>query len=276
MILSHMVMRLQKSVPLGAGGYTSVGMADYYSAVSLHNVFFGTAYNETYKKGSKQVESTIFSAITKENDNYAGDPYEPATELRLDALSEGFSMSYPPEGIGGPVYEGLQLLKATSRIPVCNEEFFVTPDIDREDAVRVFAALTEQGILNAGGQLVQAVDTDTDLSYLFTDKQDKVKAYLEQQVRYRLSHALWDIVLRFNLSMPEQTAFVPKSFTLSDGVSIESLSLDGGDDTCIILKAALLRGTVYTVRAARYVKSKNGSTLDPENALVTVGEQEPE
>ncbi|MDO4272266.1 MAG: hypothetical protein Q4D16_01235 [Eubacteriales bacterium] len=112
MMISHMVVRLRCSEPLGENGYTSVGMTDYYSIGVMQTVFLGSDYNKNTTKGMDQIEKVLFANISPENRLYSTDPYIPSTEKRVEALDAGFGMDFPPEDIGGPVYMGLELVSA--------------------------------------------------------------------------------------------------------------------------------------------------------------------
>ena len=262
LILSHMVTRLQMSEPHDYNGYTSVGMADYYSTSVLQTVFFEQMYIDVFKKGVKQISENIFAHITNENDAYSNDPFAPTTETRLDALDAGYAMDFPPDGIGGPVFEGLQLLDASAFAPEFQDNSFITEDITADEAAVVFAQLKEQQVLDEEGFLRATFTMDTDLSYLFSDKTENLRNLLIEEVRYILLHMPARIYLNFNRNMAASKGTTATSYQLTPDGTIKSVEAKEDASPEVWLQAVINRDVEYTITVSRYVKAADGSTMD--------------
>ncbi|MGE5704045.1 MAG: hypothetical protein ACM32O_16095, partial [Clostridia bacterium] len=268
MIFSHMVSRLQNSAPQDEHGFTSVAMADYYSTGIMRNVFFGNMYTETYDSGIQQIAEFLFNNIEDANDKYAGDPYEPTRELRMDSLDAGNTMHFPPEGTGGPVQYGLKVTGAQASAAQLNAASFVTLDITEEMSEAVFSALQENKLLSETGVLADPVDVETDLSFLFADVEENLRALLIAEVRYILLHASPTVQVSFNLPVSKTSPVDSSVFTIVPKVKISSAAVSE-DGLSVIVAAALQKDTAYTLTVSRTAKAANNSTLDPKKNTAT-------
>lgn len=261
LVLSHLIARLQKSDPLDQNGYTSVGMADYYSTLSLRTVYFLNLYGNVYKPGLKQLEDFIFAKL--ENSKYEEDPFQPDTETRLDAIDAGNNMAYPPEGIGGPTWNGLQVINAEASPATLNANSFMNDVIDSNNSAQVFDTLQQNKILDANGVLADDFSMTTDLSFLFTDqKEENLRAYLISAVRSVLLHSGAQVRLFFNMPVSVNSAKDLGDYEFEPFARV--LSADAADDNSgvVIVKAALQRNVEYTVTVSNFLRAKDGSTLD--------------
>jgi hypothetical protein len=261
-IIAHMITCLQRSKPLDHNGFTSVAMADYYSILPVQTVFFQKMYSDTYTKGMEQIDKFIFKYISPENDIYAGDPYAPSTKTRMEALKTGFQMGYPPEGIGGPVFEGLQLLSAEAKAPKFSAESFATPDIDEKLSAVIWNDLVDNGLLDQEGVKLKSVSPETDLSFLFREPSPS-HDFMTQEVRAILMHNPVEIYLKFNLPLSAAGAAL-SSYALTGGAKVSAVRVDDKDAANVCLLAAIKDAVDYTVTISRYLMSDNGSTLDPD------------
>ena len=267
-ILAHMIARLQKIQPQDELGYTSVAMADYYSTSVLRNVFFGNMYVTTFESGIKQIAELVLDSIDEENDAYEGDPFAPTREVRIDSITAGNTMNFPPEEAGGPVLEGLEVTAATAVLPVLTPRHFVTDDISEEMAEEVYQSLVAAKVLSEEGELTAEVSVDTDLSALFSEQSEGLKRLLTEEVRYILLHATSTVSVTFNLPLSTGTAFDPKAFLISPEAKVKFVRL-GEDTNTLLISASLQKEVEYTVTVPRILKSDNGSTLNPDKKTAT-------
>jgi hypothetical protein len=265
LILGHLISRLEKSNPLDDEGYTSIGMADYYSTVPMRTIFFGKLYQPVYSDGIKQIEDKIFSNINKEHDLYESDPYKPSTETRLDAIDAGDAMSFPPEGIGGPTWEGLKVNGAEAVRPKLNPRSFATEDIDLEMAEQVYRKLQEHKIMDDQGAITADFGLDTDLSFLFEDQPEKLKQLLSGEVRYVLLHSGAEVRVYFNMPVNDRTALDVDYYELEPEAKISGVAVSEDNSSVVVLTAQLQRDKEYILRVSRGVKASDGSTLDPKS-----------
>jgi hypothetical protein len=261
LIVSHLVARLQKSPPRDADGFTSVAMADYYSTTVLQKIFFGPKSSEVYEAGVKQIQDKVFAHITQDNRAYVGDPYSPTTDTRLDALDAGNSMSYPPEGIGGPTFGGLKVTGAQAQAPALNAESFATDDITSEMSAQVFQELQGQQVLDGQGGLAAGAGLDTDLSSLFADQPANRQTLLREEVRYALLHAASEVKVSFSLPLNADTASMAHNYELEPAAKVLGAQVSG-DGTSVTLSVALKKGTEYALTVSGAVRAADGSTLD--------------
>ncbi|ACV63635.1 Hedgehog/intein hint domain protein [Desulfofarcimen acetoxidans DSM 771] len=265
MVLSHMVTRLQKINPVDYNGFTSAAMADYYSPGVLQTVLFDKLYADVLKKGKKQLEDGIYAYINKQHEAFEEDPYAPTWETRLDAIDAGYAMDFPPEGIGGPVFQGLQVQAAKAFPPALAPNSFITEDIDAAASRQVFDRLKENKVLDDQGVLNTKFSIDTDLSFLFKDKPDNLNRYLTEEIRFILRHVPARIRLTFNLPLSAEKASAVGSYELEPESNIMHAGVDEKDPAVLWLTARLQKETEYTLTVSKYLKSKDGSTVDPQN-----------
>jgi len=263
-ILGHLVVRLQQRPPLDNDGYTSVGMADYYSSGVLDVVFFPVLNPDIFGSGLSQIEQAIFSNINPEHDKYEGDPYQPSIETRIDSMTAGNSTHYPPRGIGGPVLGGLQLTGATASPPQLQPSSFITYDIDTQIAQEVYRQLQEHQILDSQGILNASFNLNSDLSFLFAGQPDNLRTLLIEQVRYVLLHAGASIQVSFNMAVNPQTATDEEDYELEPAAKVFTAQVSQDDPSVVVLSAQIERNVEYTLTVGQYVKAANGSTLDLE------------
>ncbi|ABO49535.1 Hedgehog/intein hint domain protein [Desulforamulus reducens MI-1] len=269
-ILSHMVTRLQKSDPLDYNGYTSVAMADYYSPSVLQTVLFDKLYADVLKEGVKQIEDNIFSNIDKKHAAFEEDPYTPTWETRLDSLDAGYAMDFPPEEIGGPVFQGLKLQGAEAFSAVLTQDSFIAGDIDSAVSRQVFEMLKKNKVLDEQGVLSSKFSIDTDLDFLFKEKPKNLKRYLTEGVRYMLMHEHAKIRLTFNLPMSAARVSAVSNYELEPETSIFHAEVDEKDASVLWLAAPLQRDKEYTLTVSNYFTSQDGSTLDPKYNSIKV------
>ncbi len=259
-ILSHLVARLQKSPPRDGNGFTSVAMADYYSTGILRTVFFGNMYTQTFTSGTKQVAEYIFDNFEEANDRYAGDPFEPTRETRMESFQAGDAMTFPPEEAGGPVNGGLEVTGAKALPPTLTPAAFTTEDISAEMAEAVYTALQQNKIVSETGVLADDFALSTDLSFLFADVAANLKALLTEEVRYILLHAGATVDVSFNI--PASNIGEPSVYRLEPETSIRSVQVSK-DNLSAVLTAKLQKNVEYTLTVAKAAKGEDGSTLDP-------------
>lgn len=264
LIVSHLINRLQQTEPYDANGYTSVGMADYYSAVIMRNIFFFNLYNVIFPNSLKQIENSIFSNISKDHEAYEEDPFAPTWETRLDAINAGDGMNFPPPQIGGPALEGLQVVKAEAFSMGLAPASFVTKDIAGKTAAMIFARLQERQILDANGMLAADFSLDTDISFLFEDQPENLGRLLTEEVRYILRHAPAEIRLSFNMPVSWEKGEAVNNYQIAPAVNVERAEVDETAPAVVRLQAALQPDVNYTLTASRYITAHDGSTMDPE------------
>lgn len=265
LILSHMVTRLQKSDPIDHNGFTSVAMADYYSPGVLQTVLFDKLYADVLKRGLKQIEDSIFVNINKKHEAFEEDPYAPTWETRLDAIDAGYAMDFPPEGIGGPLFQGLKLQVVEAYSPVLTPDSLVTEDIDASTSRQVIDILKKSRVLDEQGVLNAIFGIDTDLDFLFKDKPENLKRYLTEKVRSILMHAPAKIGLTFNLPVSAERVSAISNYDLEPETRIGQAQVDEKEASVVWLTAYLLRNKEYTLTVSNYLRSKDGSTIDPKN-----------
>lgn len=268
-ILAHMVSRLQKSAPVGAHGYTSVAMADYYSTMILQRMFFGGMYKPVFRPGIKQIDELLFSQISDDNDTYETDPYAPTRATRLDALDAADAMDNPPAGIGGAERGGLKLIGADANSPIMTPASFVGDEIDPAASTQVYADLQDKKIIDEDGRIAPGFGMDTDLSFLFATKPAGLETYLTEMVRRRLLNAPSTIRLNFNVPINPGTASDASDYELSPAVPIRAVQV-ASNGTTVTLSAALKSGTDYTARVRGVVRASNGSTLSTDSDSAAV------
>ena len=271
-IMAHMVARLHKSAPVDANGHTTVGMADYYSSGILRTLFFGTTYSDMFGAGLKQVTKTVFAAISKDNHAYETDPFQPTIDTRIDALSAGDSMNFPPDGIGGPVQGGLKVTGATARPAAVTVLSLVGEDIDETAAAKVYADLQKNNVIDKQGVIASIFTMGSDLSFLFADQPADRKQYLTEVVRGALIHALATIVVTFNSPVDPRSAGDKGDYQLDPAATVASAAV-APDGLSATISANLQAGITYTLTVRAVVRGANGSTLsmDDNTASVSLG-----
>ncbi|WP_338551343.1 Hint domain-containing protein [Paenibacillus sp. KS-LC4] len=262
-ILGNMVSRLQKSAPLNADGYTSVGMSDYYTPAILQNMFFGTLYAPLMTSALHQIQLVIFNNInTSLHDAYETDFYKPTTGTRMDAIEAGNGMNFPPNGIGGPEVNGLKVIGAKVIGATIHASSLVTADITPDAAATAFRLLQEHKIVDATGLITADFAVATDLSFLFADVTGENKTLLIEEVRYALLHASASVELHFNTAVRALHAADEDDFSFEPSAHISDVT-PGSSRSSVLLKVNLQRGVDYTVSVSRALTSDIGSTLDP-------------
>jgi len=266
LILAHMVTRLHKSPPYDANGYTSIGMADYYSSGVLRTIFFGTGYSSTFSEGLKEVTDAVFSCIPPAHQAYETDPFKPSVDTRLDAFGAGDAMAFPPDGIGGPELGGLKVTGATAQAPTVSATLFVSQDIDAKTAAQLYADLSSNGIIDAKSTLAPGFSLETDLSFLFERESDAAKKqYLTETVRGLLLHLPATVQVNFNVPVEVSSASDAADYAIQPLIAVGSVHL-APDGRSALLAAAIKAGVDYTVTVRSIVRAVGGSTLDSDNA----------
>ncbi|MVO98269.1 Hint domain-containing protein [Paenibacillus lutrae] len=269
-ILANMVSRLQKSAPLNADGYTSVGMSDYYTPVILQNMFFGTLYAPLMTSALHQIQLVIFNNINISlHDAFETDPYAPTTGTRMDAVEAGNGMNFPPNGIGGPEANGLKVTGAKVTGPTVSASSLVTADITADIAATAFKLLQENNIVDASGLIAADFAVSTDLSFLFADLTGENKTLFTEEVRYALLHAGSTVELHFNTSVKALSTADEDDFSFEPSAVIRDVT-PGSSRSSVLLKVSLERGVAYTVSVSRALTSDIGSTLDPNSSTAEV------
>lgn len=264
-IIAHMISCVQKSAPVNRNGYTTVGMADYYSMQILSTVFYLRSYNEIVNKGISQITKSLFDNISDKDKDYKGDPYQPSIDTRLDALDAGNAMSFPPPGIGGPEFRGLELLNAISKPPVFSEGSFITDDIDAAMSQTTFASLLEHKVLLQGGVLSTDFNIHTDLSFLFNEKDSAEEVLLTEEVRYILLHPVSEVTVSFNMDMRADRISALDDFEFQPAVNVKKAVLDNNAPKKLHLSVSgLKRNTDYVLTGSSQLISANGSTMNPD------------
>jgi hypothetical protein len=265
LIIAHMISCVQKSAPLNYQGYTSVGMADYYSTQILATVFYNEAYNNVVNKGISQITEAIFNNISSKNINYNSDPYKPNVDTRLDAFDAGYSMNFPPNGIGGPEFQGLDLNSVSSTPAVFNKDFFITEDIDEVTSHQTYDELVKHSVLLPNGILSKDFNINTNLSFLFNEKDVALKTLLTEEVRYKLLYPIYIVTVVFNKEMSSDRISVLDDFEFTQNIKVKSSSLDMLDSTKVHLGIIGIESNVeYKLTVSTQLTSANGSTLNPE------------
>lgn len=269
LILAHMISAVQKLTPPGANGWTSVGMADYYSVSVLMNVYFGSYYTTVYRTGIKQLQKHLFEFINSKDDKYTNDPYKPTIDIRFDCLDAGNGMDFPPPGVGGPVLGGLKVEKASVIPPMVGLRSFMNISINDERSAIVLQELQNADIVDENGIISKRFNINTDLSFLFADVKDRdQREMLINSVRYTLIHAPGLIELQFNNLLNIGSASSALDYYLSPEVTIVSAQAKEGIPI-VEIRANIKRDTEYTLTVSSYVRSNIGSTLDREKNNVT-------
>ncbi|WP_243711604.1 Hint domain-containing protein [Paenibacillus sp. BK033] len=269
-ILGNMVSRLQKSAPLNADGFTTVGMADYYTPAILQNMFFGNLYAPLMTSGLEQIQNVIFGNINASlHDAFETDPFQPTTGTRMDAVEAGNGMNFPPNGIGGPELNGLKVTGATVTGPAISAASLVTADITADLAAAAFKLLQDKNIVDAAGLIAADFTVATDLSFLFADQTDEIKTLLTEEVRYVLLHAASTVELHFNTTVKAIHAADEDDFSFTPNAVITDAQ-PGKSNSSVLLKVSLERGVTYTVSVSRALTSDIGSTLDPNSSTAEV------
>ncbi|WP_341277703.1 Hint domain-containing protein [Paenibacillus sp. FSL H8-0537] len=269
-ILGNMVSRLQKSAPLNADGYTSVGMSDYYTPAILQNMFFGTLYAPLMTSALHQIQLVIFNNINVSlHDAYESDFYKPTTGTRMDAIEAGNGMNFPPNGIGGPEANGLKVIGAKVTGATIRASSLVTADITPDIAAKAFKLLQDNQIVDATGLITADFAVVTDLSFLFADLTGENKTLLTEEVRYALLHASSSVELQFNTAVKALNAADEDDFSFEPSALISAVT-SGSSRSSVLLKVNLQRGVAYTVSVSRALTSDIGSTLDPNSASAEI------
>ncbi|MGZ8220622.1 MAG: Hint domain-containing protein [Methylobacter sp.] len=270
MIIAHMISCVQKSAPVNNQGYTSVGMADYYSTMILQTVFFIPALNDVLDKGISQLKESLFDNISDKDKTYKGDPYKPSIDTRLDAIDAGIAMSFPPPEIGGPEYHGLELLNAICKSPIFNEKSFITDDIDTESSTKTFNLLVNHKVLTVQGVISSKFTINTELGFLFDEKDAAEKALFTEEVRYILLHQAHEVTISFNMKMRADRISSLDDFEFNPDAVVKGAILDNKDSKRVHLSVAGLKhDTKYTLTCSNQLLSQNGSTVNPDKNSVT-------
>jgi|GEM_PF-1200491 len=261
-ILAHMISALQSAAPVGANGWTSVAMADYYSVGILMNVYFGKNFGTMYMPGVKQLDNCVFKWISEENSKYTNDPYQPTIDTRFDAIDAGKVMDFPPAGIGGPTAGGLQVVDAKTFAPMVGMLSFVSQDITDAQSMEAYGMLVQNGVVSDTGEVSADFNINADLKYLFQDITDEdERSMMIGDVRSVLLHAPSVIQLEFNTIVNPSSASSKHNFKLSDGGILLS-AVPKMNIPVVEITAELKRGVDYVLTVANTVRSSNGSTLD--------------
>ncbi|WP_127529434.1 Hint domain-containing protein [Paenibacillus kobensis] len=269
-ILANMVSRLQKSAPLNADGFTTVGMSDYYTPAILQNMFFGSLYAPLMTSALQQIQNVIINNINvKLHDAFETDPYQPTTGTRMDAVEAGNSMNFPPNGIGGPEANGLKVIGAKVTGPTISASSLVTADITSDIAAEAFKLLQDHKIVDESGLIAADFSVSTDLSFLFADLTEEKKNYLTEEVRYTLLHTSSTVELQFNTAVKALSMADEDDFSIDPDSAITAVT-PGSTKSSVLLKVVLERGTAYTVSVTRALTSDIGSTLDPDASTAQV------
>ncbi|HYF32995.1 MAG TPA: Ig-like domain-containing protein [Chitinophagaceae bacterium] len=269
-ILSHMISASQRAAPTGNNGWTSVAMADYYSVAILMNVYFGKNFGTMYMPGIRQLNDCIFKWIDEKNDKYVNDPYQPTIEKRFDAIDAGKAMDFPPDGIGGPTAGGLKVVNAKTFVPMVGMLSFVSQDIDQQQSIDAYGLLVKQKLVSDTGEVSADFNINTDLDFLFKDITDKdERLMMIGDVRSILLHAPTVIELEFNTTVNPSSASSKYNYSLTEGGTVVTAQAKVNIPV-VEITAELKRGTEYTLTVSNYVRSSNGSTLDPAQSTAKV------
>lgn len=261
-VLAHMISALQKSSPVGANGWTSVAMADYYSISFLMDVYFGKNFGAMYNPGIKQLDNSLFKFISPENQRYMNDPYQPTVDTRFDAIDAGKAMDFPPDGIGGPTAGGLQVVGVKAFPPMVGAFSFVNQDIDQNASQEAFQELVVHKVVDVNGEVSPKFTVNTDLNFLFPGVSDNnQRDMMIGQVRSDLIHAMGLIELEFNTIVNPASASSYHDFTLNPHSSIGAVQAKTNIPV-VEIAAEIKRGVEYTLTASTNVRSYNGSTID--------------
>lgn len=264
LILAHLITRLQRSEPTDTGGWTSVGMADYFSTAITRDVYFVEA-GASFAAGLAQVQAVLFDHITEGNDNFETDPFAPTTRTRVDALNAGFGAGYPPPGIGGPTQNGLRVLKAVARSPQFDGSSFVSRSIGADAARGAFSALVEHDIVAADGTLRAPVSYETDLSFLFPAEAEPGRQRMIASVRYVLIEGPHTVAVSFNTGISPNSVGAD-DFAFSPAARVVTTAPTAGASDTVRVGAQLDAGTQYAVTVDDRILASDGSTLDPDHA----------
>lgn len=269
-ILAHMLSASQKLAPAGAGGWTSVAMADYYSMSVLMELYFGKTYGQMYRTGVRQLHDSVFQYISNTNDRYTNDPYHPTVAMRFDAMDAGSAMDFPPAGIGGPVMGGLKVVDAKVFAPMVGMLSFMTPNIDEDQSQEAYGELVRNNVVTDNGEVSPEFNMDSDLNFLFPAVlDDNQRSMMIGEVRSRLLHAPGTIQLEFNDQVNPASASSYHDFTLDPDALIISAEAKMNIPVVEIM-AELKRGTEYTLTVSTNVRSTIGSTIDMEARTIKV------